>query len=180
MNMLAKIISRGGRLSSILFRMVSDTTRIRALRLQGVQMGQDCLVSGNVSFGSEPYLIKMGNKVKITNGVSFVTHDGGMYVLRNMNLIPDGDLFGRITIGDNVFIGNKATIMPGVTIGDNVIIGYGAIVTKDIPNNSVAVGVPAKVVSSIQDFYERKKDRALRTKNLPYEEKRKVILHHFK
>lgn len=141
-----------------------------------MRIGEECLVAGNVSFGSEPYLIKLGNKVKVTNGVSFVTHDGGMYVLRNMNLIPDGDLFGRISIGNNVFIGNKATIMPGVIIGDNVIIGYGAIVTKDIPDNSVAVGVPARVVRNIQDYYERTKDRALRTKHLAPEEKRKAIL----
>ena len=54
-----------------------------------------------------------------------------------------------IVIGRNVWIGNKATIMPGVTIGDNSIIGANAVVTKSIPANSVAVGVPAKVIKTL-------------------------------
>ena len=56
-----------------------------------------------------------------------------------------------VTIGRNVWIGAKATIMPGVTIGDNSIIGANAVVTKDVPPNSVAVGVPAKVIKTFAD-----------------------------
>ena len=53
-----------------------------------------------------------------------------------------------VIIGRNVWIGVKATIMPGVTIGDNSIIGANAVVTKDVPPNSVAVGIPAKVIKT--------------------------------
>ncbi len=57
---------------------------------------------------------------------------------------------GEIRIGDNVWIGDKATILGGVTIGDNVIIGAGAVVTHDIPSHCIAVGIPAKVVRQLK------------------------------
>lgn len=56
---------------------------------------------------------------------------------------------GEIVIGDNVWIGDKATILAGVHIGDNVIIGANAVVTKDIPSNSVAAGIPAQVIKQL-------------------------------
>lgn len=56
---------------------------------------------------------------------------------------------GGITIGNNVWIGDKATILANVTIGDNVVIGANSVVTKDIPGNCVAVGVPARVIKTI-------------------------------
>lgn len=66
--------------------------------------------------------------------------------------------------------------MPGVTIGNNVIIGAGAIVTKDIPDNSVAVGIPAKPIETIEEYVEKNKETFVYTKNLSYEEKKKVLL----
>lgn len=57
----------------------------------------------------------------------------------------------EIHIGDDVWIGGNVTILPGVTIGNNVVIGAGAVVTKDIPDNSLALGVPAKVVREIEN-----------------------------
>lgn len=51
-----------------------------------------------------------------------------------------------VTIGNNVWIGGGAIILPGVTIGDNVVIGAGSVVTKDIPSNKIAVGCPCRVV----------------------------------
>ena len=61
-----------------------------------------------------------------------------------------------ITVGDNVWIGAGVQIMPGITIGNNVVIGAGSIVTKDIPDNSVAVGNPCKVIREITED-DRKK-----------------------
>ena len=54
-----------------------------------------------------------------------------------------------VTIGNDVWIGGNVTILPGVTIGDNCTIGAGSVVTHDIPANSIAVGVPAKVIKMI-------------------------------
>ncbi len=62
-----------------------------------------------------------------------------------------------VTIGDNVWIGGSVCIMPGVTIGNNVVIGAGSVVTKDIPDNMIAVGNPCRVIREIteadRDFY---------------------------
>jgi maltose O-acetyltransferase len=61
-----------------------------------------------------------------------------------------GDEYTRpIVIKDNVWIGASATINPGVTIGNNVVVGAGAVVTKDVPDNVVVAGVPAKVIREI-------------------------------
>ncbi len=67
-----------------------------------------------------------------------------------------------ITIGDNVWIGGNAIINPGVTIGNNVVIGAGSVVTKDIPDNVIAVGNPCKVIRTITEddrkFYYKNKE----------------------
>lgn len=62
---------------------------------------------------------------------------------------------GCIKVGNNCFIGHSVIILPGVTIGDNVIIGAGSIVTRDIPSDSVVAGIPAKVVCSLDGYYEK-------------------------
>lgn len=142
----------------------------------GVSIGTGCEIYNEVSWGSEPYLIKIGNNVRITNGVKFVTHDGGMWVLRKMKLLENSDSFGMIEIGNNTHIGLDVTIMPNVKIGDNCVIGCGAIVTKDIPANSVAVGVPAKVIESIDEYYAKHKDTCDFTKNLSPNDKKKYLL----
>ena len=94
------------------------------------------------SLESEPYLISLGNHVRINAGVQFVTHDGGLWVLRDSNAgygdeFKDADKFGKIIIHDNVHIGTNSIIMPGVEIGENVIVGCGAVVTKSIPPNEI-------------------------------------------
>ena len=65
---------------------------------------------------------------------------------------------GMVSVGDNVFIGTGATILKGVTIGHNVIIGAKSVVTHDIPDNSVAVGTPARVIMSIDEYYKKRLD----------------------
>ncbi len=145
------------------------------LKKSGVKIGERCMIYPGASFGSEPYLVTIGNHVIVTSSVSFVTHDGGVEVLMDLGYAEKPDLFGRIIVGNNVFIGVRTTILPGVTIGNNVIIGAGSVVTKDIPNNSVAVGCPAKVIKNIDEYYESNKSKILNTKYLPANEKRKII-----
>ena len=139
-------------------------------------LGTGCHISSDVVFGTEPYLITIGNNVRLTHGVKFVTHDGGIWVLRQMGLLEDADLFGKISIGDNTHIGWDSIIMPGVRIGKNCIIGVGAVVTKDIPDNSVAVGVPAKVIETIEQYYEKVKDKCDFTKHMTWDEKKAYII----
>lgn len=129
-------------------------------------------------FGSEPYLITIGERVEITYGVRFITHDGAAWCLRNYDeRFRELDLLGPIKVGNNVFIGNNAIILPGVTIGDNVIIGAGAVVARDIPSNSVAAGVPARVIRGIDEYAARalEKDGAAKTKGMSSEEKERKI-----
>ena len=76
-----------------------------------------------------------------------------------------------ITIGDNIFTGNNVLLLPGVKIGNNVVIGASAIVTKSIPDNSLAVGCPAKVIKSIDQFLEKLKNESTHLGNLPPEQK---------
>lgn len=57
-----------------------------------------------------------------------------------------------------MFVGAGTIVMPGVNIGDNVVIGAGSVVTKNIPSNSLAVGVPAKVISSFEEYIEKEKN----------------------
>lgn len=150
---------------------------VKWLRKQGVKIGEKCEIHQHVDFGSEPYLITIGNQVRITNGVRFFTHEGGIYVLRNKYKdCRNADEFGIITVGDNVHIGVNSLIMPGVHIGNNCIIGAGAVVTHDIPSSSVVAGVPARVICSVDEFYEKHKDRFVMTKNMKEKEKRKYLL----
>lgn len=100
---------------------------------------------------------------------------GGLWVLRNTDLINScADKIGVITVGNNVNIGWNAMIMPGVSIGNNVVIGCGAIVTKDVPNNTVVAGVPAKVIETIEEYCE-KKDKIILTKGMSYIEKKEYL-----
>lgn len=108
-----------------------------------------------------PKLINIGSNVRIASNVVFVTHD----VIHNMlNNLPDsrgGGIYkekcGTITIGNNVFIGTNSVILYNVTIGNNVVVGAGSVVTKDLPDNSVCVGVPCKKVGDFSDLLEKRK-----------------------
>lgn len=148
---------------------------VKYARTLGVQVENNCEFYSDILWGSEPYLISIGNNVRITSGCKFVTHDGGIWVLRNTKQLENADIFGRIIIKDNVHIGMNSIIMPNVTIGNNCIIGCGAVVTKDVPDNSIVGGVPAKIIKSIDEYYEKHKNDCDYTKKLSSEEKRKYL-----
>jgi len=116
----------------------------------GIKFGNNVRILNFPRFGSEPYLIEIGDDVTITRGVCFVNHDGGVAVFRKD--LPGLNVYGRIIIGNNVFIGINSIIMPGVKIGNNVVIGAGSIVNKDIPDNVVVAGIPAKVIKSLLEY----------------------------
>lgn len=134
------------------FNISINTTKRDFVKGGGV-LGRNCVIYADVEFGSEPYLIHIGDNCRITNGVRFVTHDGGLWTLRNQGKISSHyGKFGPINVKNNVHIGWNAIIMPGVTIGNNCVIGCGAVVTHDIPGNSIAAGVPARVIKSLDEY----------------------------
>ncbi len=140
----------------------------------GVNMsGGGVHLYGRISWGTEPWLITLGYNVHITDGVKFVTHDGGTLLFRNR--VPDLEITKPITIGNNVYIGNNVIFLPGVRIGNDVVIGAGAVVTKDIPDNSVAAGVPARVIKTADEYFEKIKRESLHLGNLKGQEKDKAL-----
>jgi len=154
-------------LKRLYYKLCSNTKRIEILRKLGVKIGCNCDIAANTSFGSEPYLISLGDHVRVTENVRFITHDGAVWVIRKYNpLYKNVDLISPISVGNNVHIGIGAIIMPGVHIGNNVIIGCGAIVTRDIPDNSVAVGVPCRVIRKIDTYIANHEADFLETKNM--------------
>ena len=119
-------------------------------RKKGVKVGENCRIYIK-NWGSEPFLVSIGDHVTVTSGVKFITHDGSTCLVKD-DKGKRYQHFAPIQVGSHVFIGVNSIIMPGVSIGSNVVIGAGSVVTKDIPDHSVAIGVPAKVVSSFADY----------------------------
>lgn len=110
------------------------------------------------NFGTEPNDIYFGNNVHVASGVAFINHDVSVFMLRYME--PETKFkarTGEIHIGDNVFIGADVILLYGVHIGNNVVIGAGSIITKDIPDNVVAVGSPCKPIGSFDKWKEKMK-----------------------
>ena len=159
--MILLIVKKVWNRCSLLKANLSHETKRKYLIKRGAKIGEGTRMNCNVgAFGTEPYLICVGKNCLFASEVHLITHDGGIKVLNALGYF-DGkrmDNMAPIVIGDNVYIGFGAYVMPGVHIGDNVIVGAGAVVTKDIPCNSVCVGVPARVIKSIDDYFIRLKN----------------------
>lgn len=138
-------------LQKLKLRYGSQSTVIGTLRAMGVRIGEGCRIY-TTDFGGEPWLIKIGDRVCISNDVTFVNH-GLNWPFQDKYESLTG--FGPIEIKDNCQIGVRATILPFVTIGENSIVGACSVVTKSVPPNSVVAGNPARVISSLED-YEKK------------------------
>ena len=109
-----------------------------------------------IVYGTEildPAYVRIGNNVLLAN-CTLIGHDGSIEVLNRAYGVKL-DAVGKIDIRDNVFVGHRAIIMPGVTIGPNAIVAAGAVVTKDVPPNSVVGGVPARPIAAVSDVVQR-------------------------
>ena len=102
-------------------RILKKARRKLLHRLRPLEYARRCGVSfpdgglylyGNVNWGTEPWIITLGNNVHITDGVRFLTHDGGTLLFRDR--IPDLEITKPIVIGDNVNLGNNVTLLPGL------------------------------------------------------------------
>jgi acetyltransferase-like isoleucine patch superfamily enzyme len=138
----------------------------------GVRVGNDCRFY-SINFSTEPYLIEIGNHVTITQNVNFSTHDGAVWVFRNQ--FPEIELFGRIKIGTNVFIGMNSTILFNTEIGDNSIVAAGSVVKGKFQSNSIIAGVPAKCIGKVEDYFLKNENSFTHFKNLSPSDKANKI-----
>lgn len=110
----------------------------------------------SVYLPAEQFLIYIGNNVIIAAGVRLLTHSMECEIFNNSeNNEKFYCRFGEIHIGNNVFIGANAIIMPGINIGNNVVIAAGCVVTKDVKDGNVVGGVPNKVICSFDELKEK-------------------------
>ena len=155
---------------------LDEYTNTPFYRAWGVRVGEGCRIFSKDpygTFGSEPFLVRLGDHVTITEGVRFITHDGGTWVFRRED--PDFDVFGPIEIKDNVFIGINTLIMPGVTVGPNAVVGANSVVSRDVPPDSVAAGVPAKVIMSLEEYRAKKLPQKTVVRGAPPAERRRIL-----
>lgn len=159
-------------------RRSSDKKKIKYLRKHGMKVGDKCHFN-SMSFSTEPYLIELGRNVTIGAGCDLVTHDGAVRLFRNE--ISDADIFGKIVIGNNVFIGINSTILPGTIIGNNCIVGAGSVLRGKFPDDSVIIGNPAKVVmkTSFQKFLYLQNPGLIMTHGLSDKQKAHIVKDHF-
>ena len=143
-------------------------------------LGKNVQIIGGANFGSEPYLVTIGDDTTVSFDCAFVTHDAATRVIRNL---PGQDketvIYGAINVGKNCFIGCRSVILPGVTIGDNCIIGAGSVVNKSIPSNTVAAGVPCKKICTLEEYIDKHQDDFMYIVSKPFNEKKKILLDKF-
>jgi maltose O-acetyltransferase len=119
---------------------------------RGLRIGKNFKRMGGVIIdASHCYHITIGDNVILAPRVHVLAHDS------SFGLYTGKTRAANVTIGNNVFVGAGTIILPGVHIGNRVIIGAGSIVTKDIPDNTVAAGNPAKVICGIDDYLAKEK-----------------------
>jgi acetyltransferase-like isoleucine patch superfamily enzyme len=122
-------------------KLVRGYTTIR-YRSLGITIGKDVFISHRAVLDvSYPGLIRLDDGVFVTSGAVILSHDHSAFRLSRTD-----DSKGRVHLKRNSFIGVNAIIMRNVTIGENAIVAAGSVVTKDVPDNTVVAGNPAKVV----------------------------------
>lgn len=140
-------------------------------RYRGVNIKGSVKIYGSSysMFSSEPYLVTLGDNVFISVNANFVCHDGSTLPFRRD--IPDLELAGEISVGNNVFIGMGALVLPGVSIGNDCIVGANSVVTKSVPDGAIVAGNPARIVGETADFVERAQVKSLKIGHLSGNEK---------
>ncbi|TQS92788.1 acyltransferase [Arthrobacter sp. TS-15] len=125
---------------------------VHAARSLGVTVGSGCRIY-SCTVASEHELLTIGDRVTVSIDVLFVTHDGAGWLAndekgRRFRLAP-------IRVGNDVFIGARSIIMPGIDVGDSCIIAAGSVVTKSVPSGSIVGGNPARIIGSYDEFHTR-------------------------
>ena len=140
-------------LKEMIYRLRGEYTTEKLISM-GMKVGKNFgRLNGVILDPSHCWLIEIGNDVTLAPRVHILCHDASTKTFLNYTKV------GRVTIGDRVFIGAESVVLPGVRIGNDVVIGANSTVTHDIPSNSVAVGSPARVICSLEDYIQKEKER---------------------
>jgi len=115
--------------------------------------GDNCFISKAANI-PDPHLVKLGGNVWITSGCQLLCHDASVIMI---NIMRQGhrDRVGPIIMGNNCFLGNNVIVLPGITIGSNAIVGAGSVVTKDVHDNAVWAGNPARFICPLDDYVHK-------------------------
>ncbi len=140
-------------------------------RDMGMKIGKGCNIVPNITT-TEPYLIEIGNNTTLAGGVSLCTHDNSV-----SKIIPNcTDMFGRIVIGNNCFIGQNALVMYGVTIADNTIVAAGSVVASSFLEGGLIIGGnPARIIGTCKEFAEKYEDKVFNLDLIPKDQLKKRI-----
>lgn len=130
---IRKLIRKVGR--------IAGSLRISYLRLTGISIGKNCMISWGAKLDVTRGEIIIGDRCTITHGCVILSHDRSS---KRININDRGQ--GTVRLGNDVFIGVNSIILRDVTIGDYSIVGAGSVVTKDVPPNVVVAGNPAKII----------------------------------
>lgn len=147
---------------AMLYHTANSYNYVKYLKMRGAKIGDNVIFRDPCTTQidmTRPSLVSIGNDVDFNKNFQILTHDWSSHVFRNYfhDFINSS---GPVIIGNNIYFGTNVTVLKGVTIGDNCIIGAGSLVTKSIPANSVAAGIPCRVVCSLEDYYEKRKTMA--------------------
>lgn len=160
----------------ILIKYSHPGLRAVVARRYGAKIGKGCKIF-SVNFGTEPYLVSIGDETEVASNVAFLTHDGGIWVLENQGRF-EGTKFGPIIIRENCYIGYSSIILPNVEIGPNSIVGAGSVVTKNVPPNAVYAGNPARFICTLDQYLN--KCNIKNTGKIKYKDKKKLLGEIFK
>lgn len=140
-------------LKEMLYRLRGEYTTEKLVSM-GMKVGKDFgRLNGVILDPSHCWLIEIGDNVTMAPRVHILCHDASTKKFLNYTKI------GRVTIGNNVFIGAETVVLPGVTIGNNVIIGANSTVTHDVPDGTVVAGSPARVLCSLEEYLQKERTR---------------------
>jgi maltose O-acetyltransferase len=141
-----------------IFKIMSSARSFLRVNIRSIKFRKKMMLEKNVFIGRnvliDPgynWLVSIGNNSVLSYGTIVLAHDGSLRNYTGYTRV------GKVSIGSNTFIGAGSIIMPGVSIGDNAVIGAGSVVTKNVPDNSVAIGNPAVVVGSISQLINKHK-----------------------
>jgi acyl-[acyl carrier protein]--UDP-N-acetylglucosamine O-acyltransferase len=129
----------------------STRLRIAALRSSGMVVGEQVGIVNCTLDSLFPFLIEIGSNVLMTHA-TILAHDASPVVFGNRTRV------GRVRVLDHCFVGVGAVILPGVTIGPRAIVGANAVVSRNVPPDSVVAGNPARVVAQVDEWLQRKQD----------------------